>query len=131
MVTNAECSEDVPDDLEKARKDLQRAESELAEARELEHRAEEGIRKAEKEIEEAARPYIFFIGKEEFETHHHRLTGAQIKAMVPNWQAGYGLELEGHGDEPDRIIADHEVVQLHKHHPLHFISVPPATFGAR
>jgi hypothetical protein len=41
------------------------------------------------------------------------------------------LELEGHGDEPDRIIADHEVVELHKRHPLHFISVPPATFGAR
>jgi hypothetical protein len=131
MVTNAECSEDLPDELEKAREDLKHAEAELTEARELERRAEEDIRKAEKEIEEAAQPYVFFVGKEKFETHHRHLTGAQIKAMVSNWHAGYALELEGHGDEPDRIIVDHEVVELHKHHPLHFISVPPATFGAR
>jgi hypothetical protein len=130
MVTNAECPEDVPDDLEKALEDLKHAEAELTEARKLERCADEDIRKAEKEIEEAARPYVFFVGKEKFETHHRRLAGAQIKAMVPNWQAGYALEVEGHGDEPDRIIADHEVVELHKHHPLHFISVPPATFGA-
>ena len=130
MVANAECPEDGPDDLEKARKDLQRAEAELVQARELEHRAEEDIRKAEKEIEEATRPFVFFVGKERFETYEHRLTGARIKARVPDWQAGYALELEGHGDESDRIIADHEVVELHKGHPLHFIAVPPATFGA-
>jgi hypothetical protein len=130
MVTNADCPEDGPDDLEKARKDLQRAEAEMAQARELELRADEDIRKAEKELKEATRPFVFFVGKERFETHHHRLTGAQIKARVPDWQAGYALELEGHGDEPDRIIADHEVVELHKSHPLHFIAVPPATFGA-
>jgi hypothetical protein len=58
------------------------------------------------------------------------MTGAENKRMVANWPSGDGLELEGRGDEPDRIIGDHETLPLHKHDPLHFIAVPPATFGA-
>lgn len=131
MVTNEECPDDTPGVFEEARQALKHAEAELAQARELEARAEADLRKAEKELEEASRAcYVFFVGKERFETHRRELTGAEIKAMVPNWPAGYALELEGWGDEPDRIIGDHEIVKLHKDRALHFISVPPATFGA-
>jgi hypothetical protein len=133
MVTNAngERPDDTPRVFEEAREALKHAEAELARARELEIRAETDLHRAEKEFEETARAcFVFFVGKERFETHRHELTGAEIKATVPHWQTGYALELEGQGDEPDRIIGDHEIVRLHRHHSLHFIAVPPATFGA-
>ena len=44
---------------------------------------------------------------------------------------GYGLMLEGAGNEADRLIADDESVSLDKDHgPRRFTPVPPATFGA-
>lgn len=124
-----ECA-DESDGVRKALEDIKHAEADLAKARELESRAEWELREAEKELEEANRPRVFFVGKERFETHRHELTGAEIKAMVHNWQAGNALELEGQGDEPDRIIGDHERIHLPTHHPLHFIAVPSANFGA-
>ncbi len=134
MIANEGCSngpQDTADPFEKAIQEVKHAEAELEQAHELEARAEADLRKAEKELEEAAEArYAFFVGKERFETDRHELTGSQIKAMVANWQADYALELEGERDEPDRIIGNHEVVKLDKHHPLHFIAVPPATFGS-
>lgn len=86
---------------EKALDDLKRAETELSNARELGDRRLSDLRKAERELEEARRPvFIFYIGKEKFETQREELTGAEIKAADKNFPAGYGLELEGHGDEP-------------------------------
>lgn len=77
------------------------------------------------------KPYFFFVGHDRYETEQRSLTGAQIKAKVPDWQAGYGLMLEGAGDEADRLIADDESVSLDKDHgPRRFTPVPPATFGA-
>ena len=130
MVTDNERTDASEGAFEEARQALKHAEAELAEARELELRAEGEVLKAEEKLEEAIRSYVFVVGKDRFETHRHELTGAEIKSMVPSWLAGYVLELEGHGDEPDRIISDHETVRLNKDHPLHFIAVPPATFGA-
>ena len=124
-------SEDGPDAFKEARQALRHAEAELATAREEQRRAEIDINQAERELEEAARAhYVFFVGKERFETPRHELTGAEIKAMVPDWHPEDALELEGHGDEPNRIIRDDETVRLNKEHPLHFIAVPPAVFGA-
>ena len=114
MTRDEECSsdtDDAPDAFEEARQALKHAEAELAKAREEEDRAEADLREAEKKLEEAARAlYVFFVGKERFETHRHELTGAQIKAMVRNWHPEDALELEGHGDEPNRIILDDETV---------------------
>lgn len=133
MAEDSECRPgegDEPGRVHKALEDVKHAEADLERARELEARATEELRKAEKELEEAEHVcFVFFVGKERFETEHETLTGAQIKAMVPNWQTGYGLELEGHGDEPDRLIGDAESVRFHAKHPLHFTPVPPATFG--
>lgn len=74
--------------------------------------------------------YTFFVGGTKYETDQAQLTGAQIKAKVANWPEGYGLQLDGHGDDPDVLIADDELVSLEKDHgPRRFTSVPPATFG--
>lgn len=74
--------------------------------------------------------YEYFVGHDKYETEHPSLTGAQIKARIPNLAPGTGLSLEGHGDDPDRLIADEESVSLDKHHgPVRFTLVPPATFG--
>lgn len=76
------------------------------------------------------RKFIFFVNGNKYETDQKELTGAQIKAKVPDWPAGYGLMLEGHGDEENRLIGDDEPVSLEKEHgPRRFVSVPPATYG--
>ena len=134
MTRDEECSsgpDDAPDAFEEARQALKHAEAELAKAREEQRRAAGDLSEAEKKLEEATRThYVFFVGKERFETRRHELTAAEIKAMVPNWHPEDALELEGHGDEPNRIIRDEETVRLNKEHPLHFVAVPPAVFGA-
>lgn len=75
--------------------------------------------------------YSFFVGREKFETDQPVLTGLQIKAKVADWDPTHDLVLEGHGDDPDRVIRDDETVSLEKEHgPLRFSSVPKANFGA-
>jgi hypothetical protein len=74
--------------------------------------------------------YNFFVGSEKYETAERELTGAQIKAYVPDVQPGTKLSLEGHGHDPDRIIADDEKVSMDGDHgPRRFTLVPPANFG--
>lgn len=74
--------------------------------------------------------YTFFVGREKFETDQPVLTGLQIKAKVPDWDPSHDLVLEGHGDDPDRVIRDDEEVSLEKvHGPLRFSAVPKANFG--
>ncbi|MGY4382264.1 hypothetical protein ACVWZ3_009903 [Bradyrhizobium sp. i1.3.6] len=58
------------------------------------------------------------------------MTGLQIKARVADWDPSHDLVLEGHGNDPDRIIADGESVPLDKDKgPLRFSSAPKANFG--
>lgn len=74
--------------------------------------------------------YTFFVNGRPYETDSKKLTGAQIKAMVPDWDPQHDLSLEGVGDDPDRIIADDEAVSLApKHGARRFSSVPKANFG--
>lgn len=83
------------------------------------------------EVNKPPKIYKFFVGQQQYETDQTQLTGAQIKAYVPNLEPGTKLSLEGHGHEPDRIIADDELVSLDEHHggPRRFTLVPPANFG--
>lgn len=75
--------------------------------------------------------YFFFVNNEKFDTDQHELTAAQIKARIANVEPGDKLSLDGHGDQPDRLLADDELVQLEKDHgPLRFTIVPSASFGA-
>lgn len=75
--------------------------------------------------------YVFFVNKEKFETDQPSLSVAQIKARVAGIEPGDKLSLEGHGDEPDRLLGDEEIISLEKDHgPLRFTIVPSASFGA-
>jgi hypothetical protein len=127
---NTDMNDEEDKRLEAALDDLRKGEADLDRAEELEDRAKEEIRRAEKEIEEARhQEFVLFVGAERFVTPHEHLTGTQIKAMVPGWLAEDGLELEGEGHEPNRLISDHETVHFYKDRASHFIKVPPATFG--
>jgi hypothetical protein len=74
--------------------------------------------------------YFFFVGGKKYETDQPALTGLQIKARVADWDPSHDLVLEGHGNDPDRIIRDDELVSLEKDKgPLRFSSAPKANFG--
>lgn len=116
--------------LEKALDDLHKGEAALDRAEQLEEHAKGEIRRAEKELEEARdREFVFFVDSQRFVTPQEHLVGAQIKAMVPGWRPEDGLELEGEGHEPNRLVADDETVHFQRDQPKRFIKVPPATFG--
>jgi hypothetical protein len=74
--------------------------------------------------------YVFFVNGARYESDQRSLTGLQIKARVANWDPSHDLVLEGHGHDPDRVIADDESVDLDvEHSPRRFSSVPKANFG--
>ncbi len=76
--------------------------------------------------------FFYFVGEDKYETDQESITGAQIKARIPNLEPSMGLSLEGQGSEPDRMIGDADSVTLEIGHgdgPRRFTLVPPATFG--
>lgn len=74
--------------------------------------------------------YFFFFGETKIESTLAALTGAQIKALIPGFDQTHALVLEGVGHDPDETISDDKTLSLNdKGRPLHFYSVPPATFG--
>lgn len=77
----------------------------------------------------APKTYHFFVNGVKYETDQAKLTGLQIKARVPNWDANHDLVLEGHGDAADQVIADETVVRLDVTPARRFSSVPKANFG--
>ena len=80
---------------------------------------------------EKAKPFVFFVNKERFETDQSELTAGQIKAFASSVEPGDKLSIEGRGDEPDRLLSDDEIVKLEKDKgPLRFTIVPSASFGA-
>lgn len=54
------------------------------------------------------------------------MSGIQLKGLVQQ-PPHYQLFLEGARGEPDRLVGDHDSVQLHD--GMHFYTVPPAAFG--
>lgn len=84
---------------------------------------------------DASKPktYFFFVGDEKYETNMETVTGAYIKARVPNLPQGATLSLEGQGNDPDLPFGDNDQESLELGHghggPRRFTVVPPATFG--
>ena len=74
------------------------------------------------------RKYHFFVDGVKYETPLSTITGAEIKALIPNFNPQYALYLEGHGGEPDKLITDTDSVALETG-PKKFHTVPPASFG--
>ena len=76
--------------------------------------------------------YSFFVNDEKFSTDEEVVTGAYIKSRIANLPPGSGLEMEGQGHDPNKVIGDSDKVRLkseHGHGPLRFTTVPPANFG--
>jgi hypothetical protein len=74
--------------------------------------------------------YFYFVDGIRYESDQEVLTGAQIKARIPNFDSSLVLMLEGKGKEPDTIVTDEMSISLAKDHgPRHFFTTPPATFG--
>jgi hypothetical protein len=78
--------------------------------------------------------FVFFVDDLRLETTLPGLTGAQIKALIPDFNPAYSLFLEEPGDAPDKLINDTDTVPLstkgeggHKH----FTLMPPASFGKK
>lgn len=73
--------------------------------------------------------YKFSVDGDKYETSNSSLTGAQIKALIPNFDSTYQLVQEGRGNDPDSVIDDNVTVDLSVSPRLSFYTVPPATFG--
>ena len=74
--------------------------------------------------------FHFFVDGKAYDTDQARMTGLQIKAKVPDWDPSHDLSLEGVGAAADRIIPDGESIDFAATTaPLHFGSVPRASFG--
>jgi hypothetical protein len=77
-----------------------------------------------------AEKYSYFVDGVRYESDQEVLTGAQIKARIPNFDNSLVLVLEGKGKEPDTIVTDDMSISLaHVHGPRRFFTTPPATFG--
>ena len=74
--------------------------------------------------------FFYFVDNVKYEIDQSALTGAQIKAKIPNFNNSYALFLEGLGNEKDVLVTDDTSVSLEKDKgPRRFYLVPPATFG--
>jgi hypothetical protein len=76
----------------------------------------------------AKETFKFMVDNRPYETEQQVITGAQIKATA-GVDPSFGLNLQGHGQDPDRKIADGDSVDLSEPGREHFYSVPPATYG--
>jgi hypothetical protein len=75
--------------------------------------------------------YFYFVDGAKYESDVPEMTAADIKARLPNAEAGDKLSIDGHGDEPDRLLNDTDVVDLRKDKgPVRLTLVPSASFGA-
>jgi hypothetical protein len=75
--------------------------------------------------------YFYFVDGAKYESDVPEMTAADIKARLPNAEPGDKLSIDGHGDEPDRLLNDTDVVDLRKDKgPMRLTLVPSASFGA-
>jgi hypothetical protein len=76
--------------------------------------------------------FFYFVDGVKYTSEEEVLTGAQIKARIPNFDPALILVLEGAGGEPDSIVTDDRSISLAKvHGPRRFFTTPPATFGRK
>lgn len=76
--------------------------------------------------------YFFFVGSTKYETELLVVSGAYIKSRIVDFPDKGGLELEGQGNDVNRVLGDTDTVSLELGHgegPHRFNIVPPANFG--
>lgn len=72
--------------------------------------------------------FLYFVDGKKYEWEASSITGADIKAGIPDFDRSFQLFVESKGNEPDRPIGDTDIVQLDRSAP-HLYTAPPATFG--
>jgi hypothetical protein len=72
--------------------------------------------------------YSYFLDAEKVDIDTSSVTGAEVRAKLPADKVGYAIYLEGHGNDPDKLVNDSDSFSLEK--KLRFYSVPPANFGS-
>ncbi len=84
---------------------------------------------SQKHEEHEKKKFHYFVDGKKYETVESALTGAQIKAQIPDFNPAYQLVQEGRGSQNDKVITDNDSVDLNVKPPCQFYTVPPATFG--
>src|SRR5690242_17536927 len=56
--------------------------------------------------------YHYFVDAKKYDTDQASISGAEIKAKIPDFNPAYQLFLEGHGGQPDRLISDADTISL-------------------
>lgn len=75
--------------------------------------------------------YFYFVDGVKYDSDEARMKAADIKARVPNADPGDKLSIDGHGDEPDRLLNDDDIVEFEKDKgPVRLTLVPSASFGS-
>jgi len=70
--------------------------------------------------------FSIHIDGEVYHVQQSSMTGAELKRLA-NKDAQFQVFLEGHGNDPDRLIGDADALEIKS--GMHFYTVPPATFG--
>lgn len=76
--------------------------------------------------------YFFFVGSTKYETELAAVSGAYVKSRIADFPDQGGLELEGHGNDPDKPFGNEDTVSLELgagQGPRRFNIAPPASFG--
>jgi len=76
-----------------------------------------------------AQTYPYFVDGERFDTASPT-TGSQIRMRLSDVKRGYGIYLEGSGNNPDQRIEDDATVDIRFVENERFYTVPPATSGS-
>lgn len=75
--------------------------------------------------------YFYFVDGVKYESDVAEMSVADIKARVPNAEPADKLSIDGHGNEPDRLLNDGDIVNFTKDKgPVRLTLVPSASFGA-
>lgn len=83
--------------------------------------------------EQKKKKYHFFVDSIKYENDNSSITGAEIKAMITDFNPAYQLFIEGQGNDADKPVSDADGFDLNPAHGgiLKFYTVPPATFGKK
>ena len=75
--------------------------------------------------------YFFFVDGKKFDWPAPTLSGAEVRAAVPDLNPTFQLIVEGHGNDADRPVLDADTfsLSLPGRGLLKFYTAPPATFG--
>ena len=74
--------------------------------------------------------YRYTVDGQSYETERSMITGALLRARLPEEKRGFGIFLEGIGNAPDRWLNDQDQIALEQgKNPQRFYTSPSAMFG--